>query len=119
MTFNMTVVSATANTGQGYAQFDAFVATLNMSIMANGMYQDVRTSVFHYIHTMALEGMMRTDKKERRLAIERDDVNRYGCAKVAVMADGAWSHIKLIIILDLVLLVIFQICVRVNKIKIN
>lgn len=53
----MTVVSATINTGQEYTQFDEFVASLNMPIMANGIYQDIHTSVFHYIHEMALEEM--------------------------------------------------------------
>lgn len=88
---NMAVVSAIVNTGQGYTQLEEFAATLNMPMMSNRKYQEVHTSVFNYTHQIALDGMIKAGKEERKLAIERGDVDQKGRPQIAVIADGAWS----------------------------
>jgi len=88
---NMAVVSAVVNIGQGYTQLEEFAATLNMPMMSNRKYQELHTSVFSYTHKIALEGMIEAGKEERRLAIERGDIDERGRPKIAVIADGAWS----------------------------
>jgi len=88
---NINVNMAVVNTGQGYAQLDEFAATLNMPVISNRMYQEMHSKVFHYTHKIALEGMLSAGEEERRLAVERGDVDQQGRPKIAVIADGAWS----------------------------
>lgn len=91
LNINMAIVSAVVNTGQGYTQLEEFSATLNMPIMSNRKYQELHTTIFHCTHKIALEGMIQAGKEEKRLAIERGDVDQDGRPKIAVIADGAWS----------------------------
>jgi len=35
--------------------------------------------------------MLSVGKEESRLAVEKGDVDQYGCSKIAVVANGAWS----------------------------
>lgn len=88
----MAVVSAVVNIGQGYVQLEEFVATLNMPVISNRMYQEMHSKMFHYTHKIALEGMLLAGIEEGRLAVERGDVDQYGRPKIAVVADGAWSE---------------------------
>lgn len=84
----MTVVSADVNIGQGYAQIDEFAETLNMTFVSNRIYREMYSKVFHYTHKMALMRMLLVGNEERRLAVERSDVNKHGRPKIAVKAEA-------------------------------
>jgi len=62
-----------------------------MPMMSNRKYQEVHTSVFNYTHQIALGGMIKAGKEERKLAIERGDVDQSGRPQIAVIDDDAWS----------------------------
>lgn len=88
---HMSVVEGIFQTGTGYAQLDEICCSANIPNMSERYYIKLCRNLGEMHKDIALQHMLEAGKEEKRLAIEKGDIDSDGIPYITVVTDGSWG----------------------------
>lgn len=88
---NEAVANASIVVGIGYSQVNEFSASIDVPCMTNKSYIKNYNTIAKVVNESAWEQMRLAGLEEKKLAIERNDVDTDGIPMCPVVADGQWG----------------------------
>ncbi|XP_050537060.1 uncharacterized protein LOC126903111 [Daktulosphaira vitifoliae] len=88
---NQAIVNGTLAIGIGYTQLSEFSASAEIPALSSTSYIKILNNVSDSVNNSAIEEMKSAGEEERRIALERGNVDDKGVLLCTVIADGQWS----------------------------
>lgn len=88
---NKAVANASISVGIGYSQVNEFSASIDVPCMTNSSFIKNCNKIDEVVNESAWEQMRLAGLEEKKLALERNDVDTDGIPMCPVVADGQWG----------------------------
>ena len=91
MNCNAAAVAGITKIGCGYSNMEEFLSTLNVPPMSGNTFMKEQNYISEAWERTALKEMEIAAKEEKKLAIQRGDVDAEGIPFITVIVDGTWA----------------------------
>lgn len=91
MNSNTAAVTGIMSVGGGFTNMEEFLSTLNIPSMSQNTFTKEQDKLTNAWETTALKEMELAAYEEKKLAIQRGDVDAEGIPLITVIVDGSWA----------------------------